>query len=65
MNVVTIPVNQDVRSRQNADAARLRVELEEKGIYCLKYDLLTRSGEDVALAGDSPDIRTGRLRMGV
>lgn len=64
MNVVTIPVNQDVRSRQNADAARLRVELEEKGIYCLNLISSPGAGKTSLLQAMARHWN-GRLRMGV
>ena len=64
MSNVTIPINQDVRSRQNADAARLRAELEERGILCINMISSPGAGKTSLLQAMAQHWR-GRVRMGV
>ncbi|MFO1019804.1 MAG: hydrogenase nickel incorporation protein HypB [Planctomycetales bacterium] len=64
MSNVTVPLNLDVRSRQNADAARLRAELEERGILCINMISSPGAGKTSLLQAMARHWGT-RLRLGV
>lgn len=64
MSHMTVPVNLDVRSRQNADAARLRAELQSRGILCLNMISSPGAGKTSLLQAMARHWGT-RLRLGV
>lgn len=64
MSNVSIPLNVDVRSRQNADAARLRMEFEERGILCINMISSPGAGKTSLLQAMARFWGT-RVRLGV
>ncbi len=64
MSTTTVPVNQDVRARQNADAARFRELLRERGILCVNIISSPGSGKTTLLEATAK-YWNGRVRMAV
>lgn len=60
----TIPVNQNVRARQQEDAARFREELQRLGILCVNVISSPGSGKTALLEAIARRWK-GRVRMGV
>jgi len=64
MRTTTVPIKQDVRARQNADAERFRQELDRRGILCVNMISSPGSGKTALLEATAKHWN-GRIRMGV